>query len=513
VSRILVLAGVLLSAGGLPGCGGGAKGVDSESAGSAAGDPSGEGSHGDDGTGDGSEGTGDETGGGTGDETGGGEAGDDGETTEHCTEVDAFVPVFGAVTDTWAAQDAAAPWPSGGLVVVGSSSIRRWEDLARSHSAHEVIQRGFGGAQLGEVALLADSLISVHEPAGVVVFAGTNDVAFGVEPAVVGERLRCLRQRLRASLGETLPIVFIGITPTPARWSLHAENTAVNAVAEAIAEDDPAFFYADVPAAFLATGEPPDAGFFVGDGLHLSESGYALWDGVITPVIADAMDPTALPGTAPLAPGERVLVDLGASDTTNGEPSASPDHLGQHWNNWHALPGGAQVYPGERLAGLVTTEGTATELELVVTGGFFNNGREHGGLLWPDGELLGDLAVGTATQDFFYSVAEDQTGGLALRGLDPGERYTLRLFASRATSERRTTRTTLHGAETAVALLQTSGPGSGVDDGNDHAVVVFENVQPDAHGRLHLDLAPEEGPYAYLSLLELSAATPAPEGP
>lgn len=506
----------LLSVGGLAGCGSGAKGVDSESPGGGAGAQTGDGSDGDDGTGDegddGGEGSAG-TDGGAGDEDGGGETGDDGAAIEHCTEVDSFVPLFGAVTDTWAAQDAAAPWPTGGLVVVGSSSIRRWEDLARAHSEHEVIQRGFGGAQLGEVALLADSLISAHEPAAVVVFAGTNDVAAGVAPEVVGERLQCLRQRLRASLGDALPIVFIGITPSPARWSLHEQSTAVNTVAEGIAADDDAFFYADVPAAFLATGEPPDAGLFVSDGLHLSESGYALWDGVISPVLAAAAEPTARPGVAPLAPGERVLVDLGASDTTHGEPSASPDHLGQHWNNWHGLAGGGQVFPGERLAGLVTTSGTATALELIVTGGFFNNGREHGGLLWPEGELLGALAVGTATEDFFYSVAEDQTGGLALRGLDPAERYTLRLFASRAASEHRTTRYTLHGRETAEALLQTSGAGAGTGDGNDDTIVVFEDVWPDEHGRLHLDLAPEAGPYAYLSLLELSAAAPAPEAP
>lgn len=66
-----------------------------------------------------------------------------------------------------------------------------------------------------------------------------------------------------------------------------------------------------------------------------------------------------------------------------------------------------------------TATGAPTDVELVITGGFGANGREHGGLLWPDPDRLGDLAVGTATEDFFYAMPDDQTGGVQLRGLDP----------------------------------------------------------------------------------------------
>ena len=426
-----------------------------------------------------------------------------GAPVDHCTEVVGFGPEFTDVLATWSTQDDAWPWPAGGLVAVGSSSIRRWEGLAERYSDHMVVQRGFGGAQLGEVALSIDDLVLRHSPAGIIVFAGTNDLAHGVDPDVVTERMRCFVQRTRAGLDPSVPIFFIGVTPTPARWDGWTAAVAFNEAVVTFAETDPALHYVDVPAAFLATGSPPDDSLFVDDGLHLSDTGYALWDSVLRPTVDAALASTAPAPTRPPASGARILVDLGASDGTNGEHTPSPDYLGQHWNNWHGRGGGDAIYPGERIVELRTDDGTATGAALVVTGGFLNNGREHGGLLWPDASRLGDLAVGTATEDYFYLLPDDQTGGLQLRGLAPGQPVTLRLFGSRDHEEVRVTRYTVTGATTASTTLQTSGVGAGTGTANDGSTAELTGVVPDAYGRVHIDVDIETGPYGYLGMLEL----------
>lgn len=423
-----------------------------------------------------------------------------------CAEVDAFWPNYADTIATWTAQDDLAPWPADPVVFVGSSTLRRWEGLARAYTDHTPLQRGFGGAQLAEVARSCQDLVVRHDPRAVVVFAGTNDVDAGVDAQVVVERFRCLRQRLAAALGADRPLVFVGITPTPARWSQWEQASAVNQAVAALAEEDDGVWYADTPTAFLATGSPPDASLFVEDGLHLSDAGYALWDSVLRPVVEAVTDPTPPASAAPLAPGTRLLLDLGPSNAEDGEPTPSPDYLGQRWNNWYPIEGDQEVLPGEHLDNLVTSAGAPTDVDLVVTGGFLCNGRANGGLLWPDGTLLGDLAVGSATGDFFYVLADDKTGGFFLRGLDPAARYTLRLFASRDDSERRVTRYTASGATSASGTLQTSGPGAGHEGGtgNDDDVVELTNLEPDPWGHLFVDVAIEEGSYAYLSLLELS---------
>ncbi len=447
--------------------------------------------------------------------------------TDHCWILDDYTPVYVTTVETWRAQDDLAEGPADPLVFVGSSSIRRWEDLARSYRDHRPVQRGFGGAQLGDIAWFADDLVNRHDPRAVVVFAGTNDVAFGVSADDVVARFRCLRERLWIAHGRALPVFFIGITPTPSRWSTWETANAVNEAVAALAADDPGLVYVDVPAAFLATGQPPDADLFVGDQLHLSASGYALWDSILRQEVDAVLPPLPRATRAADHPpaGGRLLVDLGPSNAEDGEPTPSPDYLGQHWNNWYDIDGGAVLLPGEHLDGLVTADGAATSIDLVLTGGFTANGRANGGLLWPSVDLLGDLAVGSATGDYFYSVSEDLTGGFFLRGLDPDATYALRLFASREADETRLSTYTVDGAETVSATLQTSGPGAGTTgNGNDDDIVTFTGLAPDDRGQLFVDVTLAQGSYAYVSAFELtveggegepppSRTGPAPRGP
>jgi len=424
-----------------------------------------------------------------------------------CGEVDQFGPIFPDVIARWSTQDALGGWPENPVVFVGSSSIRRWENLARSYTDYSPLQRGFGGTQMGEVAKFAHELVGRHNPRAIVLFAGTNDIDAKVAPNVVVERFRCFRYRIGQELGWDRPIIFIGITPNPARWSQWPDAKAANDAIAEIAANDPAVYYADVPTAFLATGSPPSASLFGPDQLHLNSIGYDLWNSVIRPVVEKATKPTnpAGPANPPLAGGTRLLIDLGPSNPEDGEITPSPDYLGQHWNNWHSIDGGLAILPGEQLVDMVTTDGSPTGIDLVIAGGFSSNGRSNGGLVWPDGAKLGNLAVGSATGDFFYTDGPDLPGALYFRGLDPAKSYSFRFFAAREDLEARVTRYTLTGATSNTATIQTTGPGAGAAGGNtnDDSVVEFKGVKPDAWGHVFLDVSIETGLYAYLSLIEL----------
>lgn len=424
-----------------------------------------------------------------------------------CGEVDQFAPVFPDIIARWSTQDAVGGWPASPVVFVGSSSIRRWETLAHSYTDYSPLQRGVGGAQMGEVAKYAHELVGRHNPRAIVLYAGTNDIDAGVDPSVVVERFRCFRHRIGQELGWDRPIVFIAITPNPARWNQWPKANAVNEAIAALAKDDPALFYADVATPFLATGSPPDASLFVADQLHSSPKGYEKWNQVIRPVVEAVTPPTnpAGPSNPVLLAGTRLLIDLGPSNAADGEVTPSPDYLGQHWNNWHPIDGGIGILPGEQLVDLMTAEGKPTGIDLVIAGGFSNNGRAHGGLVWPDSAKLGKLAVGSATGDFFYVDGPDQPGALFLRGMDPTKSYTMRLFAAREDPQVRVTRYTITGKTTVSATLQTSGAGAGNAGAitNDDTILEFKGVQSDAWGHVFLDVSIETGLYAYLSLIEI----------
>ncbi len=405
----------------------------------------------------------------------------------------------------WTGQDSQILPPPGGLLVIGSSSVRYWKSLLREFSAWRVTQRGYGGSLLWDTVAHTAKIVLPYKPRAVLVYAGTNDVSRGTAPDEVVTGYRCLVQKLRQGLGD-VHLIFIGITPNPARWSQWSKAAQVNAAVKALTATAPGLHYVDIPAAFLKQGQPPPAKLFVSDKLHLNDEGYKLWNSVIRPVLQKAAPPK--PYTTPAgqpATGSRALMDFGPSNPDDGNHSKSPDGQGQHWNNWHATLGGATTLTGERVA-LTTTLGKATPWRVVLGGQFSCNGLQNGGLKLPAPGKLGKLAVATATQDYFF-VSSRQS--LSLTGLHPGRRYRLRLFASRAWADHtRVTRYVAYGGGApATRSLTTSGKDIGSDgqyDGNDATIVTMDNLQPDKQGKLHLTLEPTTGKYGYISLMELT---------
>jgi hypothetical protein len=76
------------------------------------------------------------------------------------------------------AADKVAPFPKGGIVFVGSSTIRRW-DVATYFPDLKILNRGFGGSDLSDSVRHIDRLVLKHEPRLVVVYAGDNDIGAG----------------------------------------------------------------------------------------------------------------------------------------------------------------------------------------------------------------------------------------------------------------------------------------------------------------------------------------------
>lgn len=414
-------------------------------------------------------------------------------------------PGFDSLIARWQAQDAKSLAQSGGIVVVGSSSVRLWKTLQKEFSAWNITQRGFGGARLIDVALEAKRLIIPHKPRAVLVFAGTNDIAAGVAPTKVFDAFRCLLQTIKTDLG-SIPVGFIGITPTPSRWANWSKAEQLNKAVQVLAGQWSGVHYIDIPTTFLKTGRPPSSSLFVSDRLHLSVVGYTLWNTIIKQAL-----PTIAPQQKPVTPipqpkkGSQVLVDFGPDDKTNGNATPSPDANGQHWNSWHKTTGSAAITPGEALA-LKAADGTMTPWRLLISGQWVCNGIQNGGLLSPAANLLGKLGINTATQDFFYVAQDTQSAGMTLAGLDPQATYRLRVFASRSTTEARSSRYEVTGATTTSQSLQTSGKGISADgksDGNDSAIATFTRLAPDAYGKLHLDVFVEKGSFGYISLLAL----------
>jgi len=64
------------------------------------------------------------------------------------------------------AADRQKPPQKGGILFIGSSTIKLWRTLAADFPDHQVINRGFGGTEIVDSTHFADRLIFPHEPKG-----------------------------------------------------------------------------------------------------------------------------------------------------------------------------------------------------------------------------------------------------------------------------------------------------------------------------------------------------------
>lgn len=425
----------------------------------------------------------------------------------------------------WVEQDALDPVAPGSVLFVGSSSIRRWEALTKDFADYRVTQRGFGGSQLPELNAVADYIVHPYEPSAIVMWEGTNDVkAAGRTGAQVNADFETFVGLVRENQ-PSIPIFFLGIAPTPGYGTdpdADVRRRDTNTLISATCAEDPTLYYIDLPSFFenIQDNFPSEFQSYYSDNTHFSKKGYDEWTKIIRPQIEAVIPPNKVFVANPSTPvaGESILFDFGPSDGSNGDPTEGADGRGNIWNNWHPINGGGTVHSGEHLAGLVKTNGDNAGIRMTITAGFLVNGKQNGGLFAPDETLLGNLAVETATEDYFFSNGDDLydqgnddvPGGFMLDGLNPSMAYEIRLFGTRATTETRITEYDVSGLNEKIQNLQTSGTdigSNGAYDGNDDEVLVLSGLVPDAFGQLFFDLTVVESQFAYLGAMEIKATS------
>jgi lysophospholipase L1-like esterase len=173
----------------------------------------------------------------------------------------------------------------GAIVFVGSSTIRLWKTLAADFHDLPVVNRGFGGSQVADSVRYADRIVLPYRPRAVVLYAGDNDLAAGKSPEQVAADVRAFAARVHAALPD-VPILYLSIKPSVARWHLIDKIRKANALVEQFAIEDDHVDYVDT---FTATLSPEGAArpdLLQSDGLHLNADGYKLW----TPIVREHLE-------------------------------------------------------------------------------------------------------------------------------------------------------------------------------------------------------------------------------
>jgi lysophospholipase L1-like esterase len=180
------------------------------------------------------------------------------------------------------AADRASPPPRGGVVFVGSSSIRLWKTLAADFPRHAVINRGFGGSQIAHAVRYVDRIVTPYAPRLVVMYAGGNDIHAGKEPAAVAADFEAFVRAVHARV-PAARVAYISVAPNPARWAEVERVKELNRRVAAFARTDRRLSFIDVFPHMLGPDGQPRPEIFVADRLHMNDKGYALWTRIVGP--------------------------------------------------------------------------------------------------------------------------------------------------------------------------------------------------------------------------------------
>jgi lysophospholipase L1-like esterase len=195
-------------------------------------------------------------------------------------DLDRFAPEI----DRFDEADRAAPPAPGGIVFVGSSTIRMWATLANDFAGLPVLNRGFGGSTFPEALHYLQRTVVRYHPRTVVVYEGDNDLASGRTPHQVADDYRAFVRGVRDSLPDAR-IVFLAIKPSPSRWKLESQRREANRLVSAIVSTDPKQTFVDVGTPMLDPTGRPRAELYRSDSLHMTPAGYVIWRSTVAPIL------------------------------------------------------------------------------------------------------------------------------------------------------------------------------------------------------------------------------------
>ena len=181
--------------------------------------------------------------------------------------------------------DAENPPEKGGVLFIGSSSIRMW-DLPRYFPDLAATNRGFGGSQVADSLRYADRILLPYAPRTVVLYAGDNDVAAGKSPEQVADDFRRFVEKVHGRLPDTR-VVYIAIKPSLARWKLVEPMRRANRLIHDQTEKSPHLAFVDVDGPMIGADGKPRRELFLDDGLHLNDAGYRLWTSLVRPALGE----------------------------------------------------------------------------------------------------------------------------------------------------------------------------------------------------------------------------------
>lgn len=178
-------------------------------------------------------------------------------------------------------QDSISMPKPGGILFIGSSSIRKWTELPKHFPSEPIIMRGVGGSKISQwVKFYSPYLVYPYKPAKIFIYVGDNDIAAGASAQAVYDNFVKLLGMIREQLPNT-DVYFLSMKLSPSRAKYYMEFAQANKMIADDIKGKSKVYYIDVNTTLLTPKALPDSALFQKDMLHLNLTGYDKWEKII----------------------------------------------------------------------------------------------------------------------------------------------------------------------------------------------------------------------------------------
>jgi lysophospholipase L1-like esterase len=189
--------------------------------------------------------------------------------------------------DVFVKKDSIQMPAANSILFVGSSSFNYWKDISNYFPGYPIINRGFGGSSLTDIIHFNKETILKYKPKQIYIYCGENDIAASdtITPQIVFERFKTLYRIIRTHLGNKIPIMYVSIKPSVARWTMEEKFVAANTLIRNFINKQKHTQFLDVHTAMLDSNGEVFKDIFIADKLHMNARGYAIWQKIIAPTL------------------------------------------------------------------------------------------------------------------------------------------------------------------------------------------------------------------------------------
>jgi lysophospholipase L1-like esterase len=182
--------------------------------------------------------------------------------------------------------DSAIKPPAQPILLIGSSSFTRWNDVQENFPGYTIVNRGFGGSQLTDVIRYFYDVVMPYAPKQVVIYCGEND--FAASPTLptetVVQRFKTLFGMIRQNYPQAT-LHFVSMKPSPSRVTLLDKYQQANKAIRDFLKSQKNAGFIDVYGAMLDASGKVRSDIFVSDNLHMNAEGYRIWQKIIHPYL------------------------------------------------------------------------------------------------------------------------------------------------------------------------------------------------------------------------------------